>query len=119
MRGQVTLRAVRLSEALQVNGKLEEGVYRTTPSISDFIQQEPAEGEPATEQTEVWVFYDHDNIYVSARCWDSHPERDVANEMRRDNRNLFNNENFAVVLDTFYDKRNGYPLLHESPRRAI
>jgi hypothetical protein len=113
-RGRVTVRAVRVSEPLAVDGKLEEGVYRTVPPMSDFIQQEPLEGELATEQTEVWVFFDDENVYVSARCWDSHPERMVSNEMRRDNHNLFNNENFAVILDTFYDRRNGF-LFYTNP----
>jgi hypothetical protein len=106
--GHITLRAVRLSESLQVDGKLEESLYRTIPSISGFTQQEPRAGEPATEKTEVWVLFDEENVYISARCWDSHPERMVANEMRRDNFNLYMNEHFAVIFDTFYDRRNGY-----------
>ena len=34
---------------------------------ADFVQQEPHEGEPATDKTEVWVFFDDKNIYVGAR----------------------------------------------------
>ena len=45
---------------------------------------------------------------MSARCWDSHPEREVANEMRRDAQTINENEQFGVSLDTFYDRRNGY-----------
>ena len=78
------------------------------PSISDFIQQEPQEGQPATEQTEVWFFFDNNSIYLSARCWDSHPERMVANEMRRDGNRVPQNENLAMGLDPFFDHRNGY-----------
>ena len=32
----------------------------------------------------------------------------VATEMRRDNFGIFNNENLAVILDTFYDRRNAF-----------
>ena len=110
-KGRVTIRAVRITEPLKVDGRLEESVYRSVPSISGFIQQEPREGEPATEETEVWVFFDNEDVYISARCWDSQPERIVANEMRRDSRNLDNNANFAVILDTFYDHRNGFLFL--------
>lgn len=106
--GRVTLRATRISEPIVIDGKLDDAVYARVPSVSDFIQQEPNEGAPATEKTEAWVFFDDKNIYISARCWDSHPERMVINEMRRDNRNIFQNENFTVVLDTFYDRRNGF-----------
>jgi hypothetical protein len=83
-------------------------VYRTVPSVDGFLQAEPNEGAQTTERTEIWVFYDRENVYISGRCWDGHPERMVANEMRRDNIGLFLNENFAVVLDTFYDRRNAF-----------
>ncbi len=106
--GRATLRAVRLAEPLLVDGRLEERVYQDVPSVSGFLQQEPNEGEAETEKTEVWVFFDGVGVYFSARLWDSHPERMIANEMRRDNRGIFNNENFAVILDTFYDRRNGF-----------
>ncbi len=107
--GQVSLQANSLGgEVIKVDGKLDEAIYSRFEPASDFIQQEPKEGEPATERTEAWVFFDEKNIYISARCFDSQPDRMVANEMRRDNFNLFENENFAVIFDTFYDKRNGY-----------
>jgi len=106
--GRVTVRAIRTVEPIVLDGRLDEGMYAEVPSISDFIQQDPVEGDPATEKTEVWVFFDDRNVYVSARCWDSQPERDVANEMRRDGSAVTENEMFMVGLDTFYDRRNGY-----------
>ncbi len=106
--GHVTIRAVRLDEPIVIDGRLDEQVYGTVPAISDFIQQEPVEGEPATEKTEVWVFFDRQNVYVSARMWTSKPERIVAGEMRRDNRGILMDDHFAVAFDTFYDQRNGF-----------
>ncbi len=105
--GQATVRAVRLQRPLQVDGKLDDEVYRTVPPIDGFIQQEPREGAPASENTQVWVFFDDRNVYVSARCYDSHPERDVVTELRRDQNNITQNESFTVVFDTFLDRRNG------------
>ncbi len=55
-----------------------------------------------------WVFFDEDYVYVSARCWESQPERRVANEMRRDTNQLRQNDTFLVLFDTFHDRRNGY-----------
>ena len=80
--GKVTLRAIALETPITLDGRLEENIYRRVPSISGFVQQEPHEGQPATEKTEVWVFFDDENIYVSARNWDTHPEKIVANERR-------------------------------------
>ncbi|MCH2400346.1 MAG: DUF5916 domain-containing protein, partial [Pirellulales bacterium] len=110
--GRATVRAVRLTEPLEIDGVLDETMYSTVESFSGFIQQVPDEGAPATERTEAWVFFDDNNIYVSARLWDSAPESQwVANEMQRDSFQLINNENFSVVFDTFYDRRNGLAFL--------
>lgn len=104
--GRATLRAIRLTEPLRLDGELDEALY-SSPAISDFIQVEPDGGAPATEKTEVWVSFDEDNVYVSFRNWESQPDRLVANEMRRDNTNLtMGNDNIAFLLDTFYDRRN-------------
>ena len=116
--GRATVRAIRLERPLTVDGKLDEGVYQTVASVSDFIQQVPREGAAATERTESWVLFDKDTLYVSARCWDTAPpEKWVANELRRDTNQLRQNDTFGVILDTFYDRRNGYLFLHE-PARA-
>ena len=106
--GRVTLRATRVAEPIVLDGHLDETVYAQVPSIGDFVQQEPTEGEAATEKTDVWLLFDDRNIYVSVRCWDSHPEREVSNEMRRDARAIFDNELFTVTFDTFYDRRNAF-----------
>ena len=106
--GQATVRAVRISEGLDLNGVLDELPYREVEAITDFIQLEPNVGEPETEKTEVWLFFDDTNFYVAARLWHSLPESQwIVNEMRRDSFNLLSNEGFGFLLDTFYDRRNG------------
>jgi len=105
---RVTVRALRVSVPLALDGRLDEAVY-AAPPITGFFQAAPDEGEPATEETEAWVSFDEENVYVSARVWDSAPESEwIANEMRRNGTSLPNNDSFGVVLDTFYDRRNGY-----------
>src|SRR5688572_30146045 len=80
--GQLTIQAIRLAAPLEVDRVLEEAVYREHAPATAFIQQEPNEGAPSTERTEAWVMCDGENLYVAARCFDSHPERMVVNEMR-------------------------------------
>ena len=107
--GRATVRAVRLTQPLRFDGRLDEEIYATVPAIDGFIQQLPIEAVPATEPTDLWVFFDDDNLYISARCYDSQPERVVGDELRRDNGNIWHgNDNFTVTLDTFLDKRNGF-----------
>jgi hypothetical protein len=87
--------------------------------IGDFVQQVPKEGAPASEPTEAWIFFDDENLYFSARCSDSQPERIVANELRHDSTNIFNGgDSITLVLDTFYDHRNGF-LFQTNPLGAL
>jgi len=103
------VRAVRLTTPLRIDGRLDEEIYASVTPMDTFVQQLPVEGVPATEDTAVWVFFDEDNLYVSARCFDSQPDRMTANELRRDNGNIWQfNDNFSVTLDTFHDRRNGF-----------
>ena len=107
-RGQTTIRAIKLAEGIRLDGQLDEPVYRIIPAITDFIQQTPDEGAPATEKTEAWIMFDRTHIYVSGRVWDSAPPSAwVANELRRDTSQLRENDAFWVAFDTFYDRRNG------------
>ena len=105
--GGVTVRAVRIQEPIRLDGRLDESVYGAVTPFIDFVQQEPQEGSPSTEKTEAWIFFDDRNIYISARCWDSQPGRQIANEMRRDSNNIIQNESFTVIFDSFLDRRNG------------
>jgi len=116
--GHATVRAIRLDQPLRLDGTLDEAVYNDVPSIGDFIQQVPREGTAATERTEAWVMFDAENFYVAARCWDSAPpDKWVANEFRRDTNQLRQNDTFGVILDTFYDRRNGF-LFYTNPLGA-
>ena len=108
------MRAVRLDQPLTLDGNLDEPVYENVFPVNGFIQQEPNEGAPATEDTDLWVLFDERNVYIAARCWDSQADQIMANEMRRDNLGLYQNDNFAVVLDTFYDRRNAF-VFHTNP----
>ena len=108
-RGRATIRATRLEHPLRIDGRIEEEVYEIVPPITGFTQQVPDEGAPVTEATEVWILYDSNNLYITVRCVDSQPERIIANELRRDHPAIFSGgDNFTVVLDTFYDRRNGF-----------
>lgn len=117
--GKATVRAIRLSEPLRVDGTLDEPVYAGNPPFGGFIQVVPKAGAPSSERTDVWVMFDASGMYVAARCWDSAPpSKWVANELRRDTSQLRNNDTFGVMFDTFYDRRSGF-MFYTNPLGAI
>ncbi|MBM3779783.1 MAG: carbohydrate binding family 9 domain-containing protein, partial [Acidimicrobiia bacterium] len=106
--GRATIRAVRVTTPIRLDGVLDEAIYDEVHAISGFIQQEPRAGEPATQDTEVWLLFDDRNIYVTVRAHEAFLDRMVANEMRHDNNALYmGNDSIIFVFDTFYDRRNG------------
>jgi Domain of unknown function (DUF5916) len=106
--GRAAVRAVRITSPIRVDGRLDEQIYATTLPVSGLIQVEPRAGEPATQNTEAWVLFDDKNVYVAVKCWEAYAGRMVANEMRRDANNIFNNDYLAFLFDTYYDRRNAY-----------
>ncbi len=104
--GRATLRAVRVTTPMRMDGKLDESLYSSVQPASGFIQMEPSAGQPASEKTEVWISYDEDNVYVSFRAWESQPERTVVNEMRHDSGNIRQGDSIEFSFDTFRDRRN-------------
>ncbi|MDA1369766.1 MAG: DUF5916 domain-containing protein [Proteobacteria bacterium] len=110
--GNFTVQAIRYDGAVDIDGNLDEAIYRQVAPIADFIQHIPDAGAPASEKSEAWVFFDDDNLYIAARNYESVPEADwIANEMRRDTFQLRTNDSFSVMLDTYLDRRNGVAFL--------
>ena len=92
---------------ITIDGKLDEPAWQSAEVQADFLQQDPREGEPASEQTEVRVLFNHDYLYVSAICHDRTPSKIVSNDIRRDFDTL-NQDYFTLLIDTFNDARSGY-----------
>jgi hypothetical protein len=104
---RLRLTAERVSEPVRLDGVLDEEVWQNGHAASAFVQAEPREGLSATERTEVRVAYDDRNLYVGAMLWDSDVGGLVVNDIKKDFSETAQDA-FAVILDTFRDRRNGY-----------
>jgi hypothetical protein len=100
--------AVRVEEAPVIDGVLDDAAWRQAVVIDAFVQQEPDEGAPASERTEVRIVYDAETLYIGVRAFDSSPAAVAATEMRRDSDRILEEDNFQIILDTFLDSRSGY-----------
>jgi len=78
--------AVRIEEdRIKVDRELDEVEWDLAEPVTDFVQNEPLPGRPATEQTEVRLLYDSKNLYIGVYCFDSEsPAGLVAQELTRD-----------------------------------
>ena len=105
---QYRVAPVRVETGPRIDGRLDEEVWLRAAVIDEFVQQEPFEGEPATERTVVRLLYDARALYLGVEAHDSEPDGVIATEMRRDSPRLLDEDNFQVILDTFHDRRSGY-----------
>lgn len=96
-----------LEERVRLDGVLEEPFWERAQAVADFRQQEPREGDPATERTEVRIAYDAGNLYIGASLFDSDP-RGVKGRQRQRDAQLDSDDRFMWILDTFGDGRTGY-----------
>lgn len=106
--GTKQIKAYRTYQSIEIDGDLTEADWQHAEPMNEFIQVEPNEGENITETTELRILYDDENIYFGFTCHDSDMSKLIANEMRRDARDLHENDNVFVLLDTYNDKRSGF-----------
>ncbi len=98
-------RAVRTEVPIAIDGVLDEAVWMTAPEITEFLQTVPDEAQPVTEETEVRILYDDDNIYVGAWLWD---EGEVPARLRRRDQGTPDADYFVVIFDSYHDHRTAY-----------
>lgn len=91
---------------IELDGRLDDPIWRQVDFTDHFLQREPAEGASATEQTQVAFAYDDHALYVAARMYSPHPDQIQSTLSRRDNTG--NSERLIISLDTYFDRRTAY-----------
>ncbi|MBM3265643.1 MAG: carbohydrate binding family 9 domain-containing protein, partial [candidate division Zixibacteria bacterium] len=102
------LEVIRAEASIQLDGRLTETDWQRAGVAKNFYQLEPAEGNPASQPTEVRVLYDNENLYIGVICFDAEPNRIMAPDMQRDARLNFSNDTFSVVISSLDGFREAY-----------
>ena len=89
-----------------IDGSVSEEVWDEAAMINELYQREPNNGDPASEKTEFYFLYDHNNIYIGIKCFDD-PKGITAKELARDV-SLGDDDRVQIILDTYLDGRSGY-----------
>ena len=82
--GRRAVTAVRADAPPVIDGRLDDALWQAAPAADGFVQSDPREGQPATEQTQVHVAYDDAYLYIAARCLDSRAGGVVVNDIHKD-----------------------------------
>ena len=104
------LGAVRTSEPIAIDGRLDEAAWATAAIIepADIHQILPVEYSAPTQVTRFLVLYDDDALYLAADMKDDEPNLMTAKVLRQGGANSWLDDQFNIFLDPFNDKRSGY-----------
>ena len=96
-----------LTGDVTINGSLDESVWAQAAVIEDLHQVLPEEYATPTQPTQVRVFYTENALYVGATMTESDPDQ-ITDRVLRQGQALSGDDVFAVILDPYLDRRNGY-----------
>jgi hypothetical protein len=104
------LAAVKISNPPKIDGSLEDAVWASAPVASDFIQNFPKAGEPASVRSDVKILYDNSAVYIGAMLYDD-PALIRKQLTARDGEQRTDADYFSVFFDTYNDNQNGFQFL--------
>jgi hypothetical protein len=93
--------AVRITERITLDGRLDEPVWQQVAPADDFFQKLPRNGAPAR------FAYDDDNLYIGVTCFDSDPGKLLIRDLREDF-DFGTTDLVQIFLDSVHDRRSGF-----------
>ena len=104
--GRPLVRPTRTETRPNIDGRIDDEVWRNAASITDFVQQAPLDGADATEATEIRLAYDSQNLYLAVHAHYGDPGQMRANRVDRDQANQ--DDLITLYFDTFLDQQRSY-----------
>ena len=104
--GPTVYRIERTTEAVKVDGVLEDAVWERAEKWELPLETFPGDNLAARVRTEAQMAYDGDRIYVAFHAYDPEPAKIRAHLSDRDK--AFSDDFVGIVLDTFNDERRGF-----------
>jgi len=88
-----------------IDGQIDDASWDIVEWTGDFIENQPDENTPPSQQTKFKIVYDQKYLYVAYRCYDTEPDKIEKRLSRRDG---FAGDWVEINLDTYHDKRTGF-----------
>ena len=100
---QLDVAVPRVDTTIEIDGRLDEPVWRRAAVLNGFSQYQPSDGRPAEDNTDVMVWYASDAIYFGIRAREKHDGAVRATLADRDN--IDADDRIKILLDTYDDQR--------------
>lgn len=97
--------ATRIDKRPKIDGKLNDACWGTGTWDGQFIQQIPRQGKNSTQNTQVKILYDNNNLYIGFKCFDNGEIRSILS--RRDV-DVTAGDIVGIAFDSFNDNHTAY-----------
>jgi Domain of unknown function (DUF5916)/Carbohydrate family 9 binding domain-like len=88
-----------------IDGLMNDECWNQVEWSGNFIQTQPVENKPPSQQTAFKILYDNDNLYIFIRAYDTEPQKISRIMARRDN---FSGDMVYVDIDSHFDKKTDF-----------
>jgi hypothetical protein len=86
---------------------LGDPAWNDLEPITGFVQTQPNAGRPASQETEVFVGFTDNALYIGVIARDDNPGAIIATDSRRDS-SLDDTDSFKILIDGLLDRQNGF-----------
>ncbi|MBA3647224.1 MAG: carbohydrate binding family 9 domain-containing protein [Chitinophagales bacterium] len=94
---------LRITNAITLDGKLDDPAWNRADVENDFMQTDPNPGADPSEKTEMRILYNDEYMYVGFRCYESEPDKIIRLGLERDF-SLGSDDGTSFLIDTYHDK---------------
>ena len=88
-----------------IDGLDKDECWNTVEWSGGFIQMQPEENKPPSQQTAFKIVYDDNNLYVFIRAFDTDPDKISRIVTRRDH---FMGDMVEINIDSYFDKQTAF-----------
>ncbi len=94
----------RASTAPEIDGQLDDALWRTEPALTDFADLE--QDTPVDLKTRAWLAYDDQALYIAVEA--SEPDTDALRQRMHNAKSAWTADSVEVFLDTNGDRQSYY-----------
>jgi Domain of unknown function (DUF5916)/Carbohydrate family 9 binding domain-like len=104
-----TIEALKTTEPPNIDGILDDALWKKTKGYSGLMSINPEFGKPAKQKTVVYTAYDKHYLYFGLQCYDNEPGKVLATVHKRDISG--GDDLVGVWIDSHNDGQNAYFLI--------
>ncbi len=93
-------------DVITIDGVLDEEAWFTGKPAIHFWQHFPVDTIQAKHQTEIYMTYDEQNLYIATKCYSATDDY-IITSLKRDY-NFSGNDNISILFDTYQDQTNAF-----------